>query len=218
MKCPNCGKNNDDSFRFCQYCGAPTGRKNEVGKSDMLPESVMTTPSPSTVDAWMVQKNSGFISTVKGKTQAEPQLDIPLSSLEDRPDLSRDVSDLFSMDIPSGDISAIAPKARICLKCGATVADGHKFCGKCGAKFDSKFDLDAVSEDSPSGTSQKRVVERVSFVNNYVIPANQENAHFTLFHINDDGSIGDQIFLNAGENIIGRMSSPALSNDRFVSP
>ena len=159
-----------------------------------------------------------MVPTMKGKAALNQPLDIPLSSLEDRPDLSRDISDLLSMDIPSGDIQAILPSSRICLKCGATVAEGHKFCGKCGTRFDSQFNLDSVSGDPPANTFQKRVVERVSFVNNYVIPANQDSAHFTLVHINDDGSLGDQIMLNAGENIIGRMSSPALNNDRFVSP
>ena len=179
MKCKNCGKINDDSFRFCQYCGEPTVRREDIDKPDMLPESKMTTPSPTAMDAWFVQDSNKVVPTMRGKAALNQPLDIPLSSLEDRPDLSRDISDLLSMDIPSGDIQAISLNDRHCLKCGAVVAEGHKFCGKCGTKFDSKFNLDSISDDSSSGALSKRVVERVSFVNNYVIPANQENAHFT---------------------------------------
>lgn len=67
--------------------------------------------------------------------------------------------------------------------------------------------------------SARRGIERVSFIPQTAQPQPADSqAPFSLFHVNDDGSLGEQIPMTTGENIIGRTSSPLLATDRFVSP
>ena len=106
--------------------------------------------------------------------------------------------------------------ARICKQCGEEVAPGHRFCGSCGAKYEEERVATGIGEDIDS--SNKRTVERPSFVFNAAVPTEQKLAQFRLHQINDDGTLGDLIPLYEGENVVGRISSPMLNNDRFVNP
>ena len=244
MKCPNCGKINDDGFRFCQYCGTPTSNsvpnlQKVVNKPDLIPQSQMSTPSPSTVDSWFnpsaaTSDNPQFSNDPAERIKS--QLDLPLSSIEipldtlENSNLPVEEDQTVPDDLSK--LRALAPKAdhspkpakgdRICLNCGSVVSKGNHFCGNCGAKYNSDYELtpiiDKLVDLASEANAPKRQIERVSFVNNFVVPAGQDNANFTLFHVNDDGTLGDQILLNAGENIIGKSSSVQLNNDRFVSP
>lgn len=229
MKCTKCGKINDDSFRFCQYCGTPTGANSGIQAAidtpEALPKSEMSTPSPSMVESWLHPNNVDPRCTQNGTHDSErlgSNLDIPLSSIADDDGMSDDLSKLIALDPKVEHKAAPAPGARICLNCGSVVSKGHHFCGNCGAKYNSEFELAPIpnnlSDLASEANASKRVVKRVSFVNDFVIPSGQEIANFTLFHVNDDGSLGEQITLNEGENIIGKNSSSALNNDKFVSP
>ena len=228
MKCTKCGKNNDDSFRFCQYCGAPTAHNSvemlsAIDTPDSLPKSEMSTPSPSMVEAWFNQDSSDPRSTQNGthkNNESAASLDLPLSSIAEDDGMTDDLSKLIAL-APKAEHKP-APGERICLSCGAIVAKDHHFCGNCGAKYNSEFNLPPLTNDlsalASEANSSKRLVERVSFVNEFAVPGNTEPACFSLFHVNDDGSLGDQIILNEGENIIGKTSTPNLNNDKYVSP
>lgn len=172
----------------------------------------MTPATPDLVDAWKTP-------VLDSNGHATPSsIDIPMSSLTDTlDDVDLDLDDLDDKTREQENHVG----HRVCSKCGAEVVPGHHFCGNCGARYTSSFELGSIDEESmdPNESSfSRRMVARVSFVNNMAIPTSHASVRFSLHHIRDDGTIGEEIKLKSGENIIGRQSSLALAADRFVSP
>ncbi len=110
---------------------------------------------------------------------------------------------------------------RFCAQCGAVIQDGHRFCGSCGAKYEENGESSAdFSRDNLDVSGPRRSVERLSFVKSrsYDVDISTRTVSWVLFHINDDGTLGERIPLNDGDNIVGHSSSRLLSSDRYVSP
>jgi pSer/pThr/pTyr-binding forkhead associated (FHA) protein len=228
MLCVNCGKANADNFRFCQFCGTPMKADAHKSHSDLSPESLpeSTVTSPISLDDWLIDSS---IEDASLNSPAISESDFSLSdismqvSVSDVNQETKVPADMHSRDFSDGmprpacvPASYARYEERICQKCGVAIADGHRFCGNCGSRFESKVALEAVSRESDS-VGSKRAVERVNFVHRRV-QSGPEYARFMLYHINDDGSMGESIPLYEGENIIGRTSSSLLSTDRFVNP
>lgn len=227
MLCVNCGKANADNFRFCQFCGTPmkAGSRSSDLSAESLPESKMTTPD--SLDDWLIDSS---IEDASLNSPALAESDLVSSDL---PLLDVNNATLLPVDISPDDLSDGMPRPasvplarsipskteeRICQKCGVIIADGHRFCGNCGSRFESNVSMEAISRDNYQDLyASRRSIERVSFVPNR-IASGPEYAKFILFHVNDDGSDGESIALYEGENVIGRTSSGLLSTDRFVNP
>ena len=174
----------------------PTAIRKATDAPGLLPESHMKEASPSVVDEWLnpATDENGHVTP--------SSIDIPLSSLSET----------------AGEMAPKTVAARICVRCGAPVPEGHQFCGKCGTRFTGKGSLSEHEADPYESSSSRRMVARMSFVNNKALQTGLGDVQFTLHHVNDDGTLGEQIKLKPGENIIGQQNSPALAADRFVSP
>lgn len=233
MNCANCGKANDDSFRYCQFCGSrltPPSEENEKISLD-LPEAVVSTPqsldtwldddidnrraagNDEADNSWLGQSNAA-ITPVDLDFNAEPE-EVPA----DDGKTQIDVCPEQDAEISDGSTSA----KRYCRQCGGEILPGYRFCGACGARFEE----DAVSgtPNPAPGTPtvemqwQKRSVERTSFISKHAQASVAGTpACFSLNHLNDDGSAGEEIPLFEGDNIIGRLNIPNLTSDRFLSP
>lgn len=237
MFCRNCGENNSDSFKFCQFCGTLLSEETPEPIVEARCATVETASESGSfvLDDWLIEEADGSLSidtlegevaegefgaslkskTVKGAASAQV---LALNS-EDKSGESEFEDDEYEED--EEDVAATLASApvsqRICRQCGEEVAQGHRFCGACGAKYDEELSSGG-GEEVRSESGNKRTVERPSFVFNSAMPTEQKLAQFRLHQINDDGTVGDLIPLYEGENVVGRVSSPSLSNDRFVNP
>ena len=54
MKCPECGKNNSSSFKFCQFCGHSLSSASDSSDSDSLELPTSTLSIPDDFDDWFV--------------------------------------------------------------------------------------------------------------------------------------------------------------------
>lgn len=293
MNCPNCGKENADNFRYCQFCGTALSNSAilkvvENGETlDDLPQS--TTSDSVSLDTWLLEdqgnpgESSGKGSSNNPSAKSNPStpddgwfVNEPSESATDNdvisekdmvnedelPLLDENNASLIPVDIsfsglriseeakqkyvaakpepepvhlediPSGlsrlielsDSNVRHGSERICPQCGAKIAEGHRFCGNCGTRYESGYDYTpADSRPVPKEISQsdsKRVaVERMTFVQGIdpSSPVQSDIVPFTLCHINDNGSEGEYIPLTKGENIIGRNSTPQLCTDRYIN-
>lgn len=276
MKCPNCGKENLDSFRFCQYCGTLLTDPPPSSRVTELPLSNVSTPS--SLDAWLIDDEESFdLSAPPTEEKAEDAANAegadsgafrvfvgavsasdtfhtfsPVEFLAQekakvRADASQNAhEELSSGDLPvdiefeaedatvSSPVSDLAPQlsqfiepdarqnrreARICRRCGEALADGHRFCGNCGSRYDEGDERVSSTTLPAVDNLSKRTVERVSFVAPRISHTTEKsNCGFVVHHVNDDGSFGDEIAIHEGENFIGRASSPNLGADRYVNP
>ncbi len=245
MLCPNCKKENADNFRYCQFCGSPISAslimKAKELDADLLPSS--TVSSSGSLDAWLADNDIEHAS-LSSPNQRPPLSEISLSPLDERqlpreggrkrvstedlPLLDESNATFIPIDVlvtpqneESIDLNSKSP-GRFCAQCGAVIQEGHRFCGSCGAKYDdngaSSVDLNFESQEI---SGPRRSVERLSFVKSRSSESEGTAARtpsWLLFHINDDGTLGERIPISEGENIIGRSSSRFLASDRFVSP
>ena len=235
MFCKNCGENNSDSFKFCQFCGTLLGSETPEPLDEVRSATVEIAQesNDSELDDWLIDEDDSALSpdllahhvdddkngnqaaslkstTVKGA--AAPHI---LAQNTEPKDV--EIEEKIEIEEVVEEKKDAAPvAARICKQCGEEVAPGHRFCGSCGAKYEEERVATGIGEDIDS--SNKRTVERPSFVFNAAVPTEQKLAQFRLHQINDDGTLGDLIPLYEGENVVGRISSPMLNNDRFVNP
>jgi hypothetical protein len=154
MLCVNCGKANADNFRFCQFCGTPMKADAHKSHSDLSPESLpeSTVTSPISLDDWLIDSS---IEDASLNSPAISESDFSLSDISMQASVS-DVNQetMVPADMDSRDFSDGMPRPacvpasyaryeeRICQKCGVAIADGHRFCGNCGSRFESKVALD----------------------------------------------------------------------------
>lgn len=116
MNCPNCGKENADNFRYCQFCGTALSNSailkvaEDSDALEALPQS--TTSSPSSLDEWLIndQKTNQMSSddvehpstTGEGWFANEPSesaSDNEVVSDEDLPLLDENSASLIPVDI-----------------------------------------------------------------------------------------------------------------------
>ena len=95
------------------------------------------------------------------------------------------------------------PDHIICPNCQEGIPPGHSFCGTCGERLDRK-------------TSEARIPPSQTFSDEDGSPS---ESYVKIVLINPDGSMGESIHLNEGDNIFGRESGPRVfREDPFLSP
>ena len=231
MICSKCGKSNEDNFRFCQYCGTPTGQNPsgvmKSSTSDPVPASlpapgqieilsaIESAASPLSVDQddWSID---GVPETVFDNAGPDISLASGFNEEEDKMRSTQNGRISVAQQMVESVVS-ISPASRICQNCGEAVPEGHKFCGNCGRRFDVETPNAEPVQVDTSNENGPRVVRR-GFIGQNISQELDSSAKFALYHMNDDNTIGDEIPLVEGENVIGRMSSSPLKADRFVSP
>lgn len=235
MHCPNCKKENADNFRYCQFCGAALTESLQLKvkeiEADALAES--SVPTPETIDAWLADNNIERVSlTSPGDSTPDSPPNAGGSTgrkrvaTEDLPLLDEFNAtfipvnpDSFASQTPAQG-SMQSSEKRLCPNCGEIVQEGHRFCGSCGTRYDSADERSDNAAEGSDPAMPKRNIERLSFVKNRSVELDLSDkvATWTLFHVNDDGTIGERISICEGTNYIGRASSRLLSADRFVNP
>jgi len=204
MFCQECGGENDDQFKYCQHCGANlVSQKEKAQQAQACRVTGTDLLDGDSIDE--IGNDENDLSELV--SDALPIIDA--DAIEMHPVPAHDNDPQNHSALPS--LIHSADDDRICPECGALVEPQHRFCGNCGACYD------ASEKNIPAVSTPNKIIESPVCVSE---PAENcsTRAHFSLFHINDDGSVGERIPLVEGINEIGRTSSKSLSSDCYVSP
>lgn len=196
--CPNCGKENQDHYKFCLGCGSDLPRFS--GES-AAPKKTQTPPTgiPSfEQEAFQesVHDPSGPVPLPESSAQSEsmeidntvPPTD-PMGASESEPDTAPQVEQFQSSpQEPSGGTA--------CPSCGSPIPDGFAFCGACGTPIGSGYASQPPSNIAPASSA--------------------EGARLVL--ILPDGTEGGHVDIPTSEVAVGRDAGGFFASDPFLSP
>ena len=195
IACPNCGKENQDHYKFCLGCGSDLPRAEE--------KSVQKTQTPPT--------GIPAVSDTSSPESDEPSVDVSTDDIEDTRPPSEPISSPPAAPVsppppPQPEPTAQAApepvsepevevrgKGLTCSSCGAKVPEGFAFCGACGTPMGAGFTADQAS-----------------------VEAGEAPARLVL--IQPDGTEGGHVEIPTSEVAVGRDAGGFFGSDPFLSP
>ena len=167
MICKKCGQSNADGYNFCRFCGAAIyGFPAQAQNDGTLPPRVRNgaPAAPGGLDAWLIDDASDASLEIRPPAAHElhgaPFLDaieVELTPVAEgyAPPIAADLSRLIELDLEATAGRRHRDLDRICSTCGTMVALAHKFCGKCGTRYEPSGRASSGSfppvKASPSG-------------------------------------------------------------------
>ncbi len=115
--CPNCGKENQDHYKFCLGCGSDLP-KTEAPKKDSVPAPAPAAPAAAPAS-----------STVEAPKMAAPAPAVPAAPAAPEPSRGTAAPARPSSPAPAQGGTTLCPN------CGSPLPDGFAFCGKCGHRI-----------------------------------------------------------------------------------
>lgn len=219
IACENCGRENQDHYKFCLGCGAELKREAAQPKSFTAPTppaGVPAAPGPGTQAPPRPDPSPGFggaavrapAAPPAGGSQASgfaPTAAVPVTPTGGQPSIAP----------PPGAPSPDAGQTD-CPQCGQSNPSNFKFCGACGFNLD-----DWRAQGSPPLEPQAPTATGAASPSPAVAPAAAPAGGATgaaLVIIRPDGTEGDRIPLEDGRVVIGRDLGEPFSQDTFLSP
>jgi pSer/pThr/pTyr-binding forkhead associated (FHA) protein len=194
IACPNCGKENQDHYKFCLGCGSDLPRVEERS-----PAKTQTPPTgiPAVSDATVAAESAPGADAPTAyaeDTQPPPEpsrepamATEPASSPTPEPESAPSAEEAPAQEAaPSGD-------GTTCPSCGAAVPDGFAFCGACGTPVGGVYTPNQVAEPSGEGVAR-------------------------LMLIQPDGTEGGHVEIPTSEVAVGRDAGGFFGADPFLSP
>ncbi len=190
IACPNCGKENQDHYKFCLGCGSDLPRVEE--KSAPKPQTPPT-GIPAVADAGETEPALSMDTPPVEETGATVQPG-PASEALPEPEPQRQPESSPQSEPPSQPQEA-APGggARACPSCGAKVPEGFGFCGACGAPMGAGYEAGQAA--AVTGDASARLVL-----------------------IQPDGTEGGHVEIPTSEVAVGRDAGGFFGSDPFLSP
>ena len=202
ITCHNCGKENQDHYKFCLGCGAELRRDKAAAK--------VTAPTPPSGFARPGQPAAGPAEaaaappTAAAAPSSAAQVAAVAAAAPPAAAAVPPVASQPQVAAESGQVS--------CPRCGTSNPITFKFCGSCG------FDLQTWL--AQQGQAEAAPVAPAPVAPAPVAPAPasaSQDARGSLVRINPDGSEGERVPLAANGVAVGR-SIPGFSEDGFLSP
>jgi len=205
IKCPNCGKQNQDHYKFCLGCGS------ELPRDAVRASAVTSSPTPPSgipiadQQPVVVPQVVGFKVEPKVEPKKTPQVPDKPFQVEVKPPTpppgkvpSKQVVSPQSPAVPSA-VETETRKFQKCPTCGADVPPDFAFCGRCGSRLSSvpPAPVKEVAPSPPKAEAQilgKIVMIQPTGVEGISVPVTQRGAE------------------------IGRASGEAFREDYFLSP
>lgn len=189
--CPNCGKENQDHYKFCLGCGSdlPKGEPAAPKKESQPAPAQAAAPAP-TVEA---PKRGASVPPKEAKQAPAAPAAAPAEAPRGTaaPAAGRPVEQRSSKPSQPPQAAPGGGGGQACPNCGSPIPEGFAFCGKCGHRI--------------MGVPAAK-------------PVSMAPAPAKLVFIQPDGSPGGSMPLQLGENKIGRESGGFMENDPFLSP
>ena len=209
IQCPNCARENAESFNFCLDCGYDLKAWREAKAA--APSGPPTEP----ITAYDSQEAQG------AQASGQPPSPAPVSSIATRVVEPSSIPPRAPTSVasptaptPLATPQASAPTAPlapavgdvVCGSCGARVPATMKFCGNCGKR------IDAAADGQPTGG-------RTMFMHASDALAQAREKLCKLVAIDQQGKEGMTFTIKSGETLCGRVSGVVLfMDDPFVSP
>jgi hypothetical protein len=205
--CSNCGKENQDHYKFCLGCGNEL-RRPQPQPPDATPHPVGTPKLQSEDEAPTVVPSEPAGSPADMADTSPGGLPSPLAAKKPERVVHATAPPPSGPSLPTAPVPPAssrppAPAApskgdAACPKCGGTNPPGFVFCGNCGFKL-----LDSDGATTFLGGA----------------PAKKPEGHWgEIFLIRPDGSEGGHFQLTEPEMVIGRGSGPLFDQDGYLSP
>jgi len=189
--CPNCGKENQDHYKFCLGCGSDLPQEEQQEAAE---EQGNTPPSGIPAASDQPEEEQAAAEEPPQEEAAVQEEPEPAATQEQQEQPA--MAEHSETAAPGGPEPAPAAEQAVddpsvCPNCGSPIAEGFAFCGKCGHR------IGGVPAAQPVSTAP---------------------AAAKLVFIQPDGSPGGTMPLQKGENKIGRASGGFLESDPFLSP
>lgn len=194
IACPNCGKENQDHYKFCLGCGSDlprTGENRPSAKNQTPPTGIPAMSQDATIA-------TGEVSALSNAAAAETAI-APASADTAPPE----EPEAQAAPAPTAPAPAPAPEeasfggGTACSSCGNQVPDGFAFCGACGTPVAGSTGGGAAAAPAPAAGASL-------------------GARLVL--IQPDGTEGGHVDIPGTEVAVGRDAGGFFANDPFLSP
>lgn len=191
IACPNCGKENQDHYKFCLGCGSDLPRTGEAqpAKNQTPPTGIPAMAADATIAA---------STELKAQPQApkEPEASSAAFTGDTAPPVEPSPApQTMPQSAPqTGAQPAGGGATRACVSCGNAVPEGFAFCGACGTPVAGA--QPATRPSPPRGAS---VAAR-------------------LVLIQPDGTEGGHVDIPDTDVAVGRDAGGFFASDPFLSP
>jgi pSer/pThr/pTyr-binding forkhead associated (FHA) protein len=202
IACPNCGKENQDHYKFCLGCGSdlPRTGENRSTKTQTPPTGIPAMSQDSAVSATgPMPKMQGPAIVDVLDPQARSQA-IPADTVPPAPATAPTQKKVgaTSAQASKGLSPEPAPsKGTICSSCGNPVPEGFAFCGACGTPV-------------PGAEPPSRPMPQPG--------AGVAAAFARLVLIQPDGTEGGHVDIPNTDVAVGREAGGFFASDPFLSP
>ena len=203
INCSNCGKENQDHYKFCLGCGARlAGMAAAPASPARSPGGTVVTPSHNS-PASPVTAGGTVVSTVDAASP--PQVAVPVV-----PGAPVIAAPIIGANIPL--VSAAATGA--CSSCGMANPPGFLFCGRCGNRLGpASGPAAAASVTPPVVPSVPPMAARP-----VTAPVKKPGLRASLHLLREDGSEGGTLHLEDGPVPFGRDYGVPFDTDFYLNP
>jgi pSer/pThr/pTyr-binding forkhead associated (FHA) protein len=191
ITCPNCGKQNQDHYKFCLGCGSELPR-------DQVKAPVHTsTPTPPSGTPAVAPAGAPPVAATPAAPPVEPAPAAPAPEAAPAPAPE-------AAPAPAPEAAPAAPPEPLkCPSCNADIPEGFKFCGRCGTPAPEPGAAPAAAPEAAPAPAPE---------------AAPSDAMGRIIMIQPDGSEGASIPIGEDGISIGRNSGEPFSEDFFLSP
>lgn len=200
INCSNCGKENQDHYKFCLGCGARlAGMAAAPPSAARTPGGTVVSPSQNS-PASPVTPGGTVVSTTDAA--AGPAIAVPPL-----------VAPSVAAPIAGANIPVVAAAAAGgCSSCGMANPPGFLFCGRCGNRLGPA--------SGPSAAAAAPVIAAVPPVvaRPVTAPVKKPGLRASLHLLREDGSEGGTLHLEDGPVPFGRDYGPPFDTDFYLNP
>lgn len=196
INCSNCGKENQDHYKFCLGCGARlAGMAAAPASPPRSPGGTVVTPTQNS-PASPVTAGGTVVSTVDAATPVVPSLVVP------------------SVVAPPAVAAPNIPTPGACSSCGMGNPPGFLFCGRCGNRLGAASGPSAVAAPVVAAP----VVVAPAPQRPVTAPVKKPGLRASLHLLREDGSEGGTLHLEDGPVPFGRDYGAPFDTDFYLNP
>lgn len=207
--CKNCGKQNQDHYKFCLACGAKLSLQASQDSPSVSRGELSRKPGPPPP-----LKKRAPTPPAMGRTGPKPSVPEP-PGLSIPPISKPRQDDAGATMMPGEDPSSMPVD---CPSCSFNNPVGFAFCGRCGTKLPNRSPAPAptAKSQSPVVAAPLRDPTPLPVTPNKIVPSTTKKVRLVL--LREDGTEGGSLDIEGGPNVFGRTYGPPFDNDFYLNP
>jgi hypothetical protein len=219
INCSNCGKENQDHYKFCLGCGArlagaaaPPPQPARTGGTVVAPSNNNYPPAaPARAGGTVVAPSEGS-GAAPVPAAAPPRVgSVPPSPLVGiDPTAAPRAPSAVATPVAPPPMSAAPTEPLACCSCGMVNPPGFAFCGRCGSRLAAAPVAAAPAPAAPAPAPAAPVIK--------TLIAHKPGLRASLHLLREDGSEGGTLHLEDGPVPFGRDYGPPFDGDFYLNP